>query len=518
MLSMNDTTAYDWLGNEPEIKDQQIKEVLETEMLVIGGGLGGLVCAASGAESGVKTLLIEKKGCLTHPKNEFGGFGSRLQRQAGIETDKWELLRDALMYNAFSIDERLWILWLEESGDAIDWLSDRFAEGGSFMHLQDGYETHSADGHGFTRYISGHRPYWSKEPGAGTLCKYAQKYGAEIRMNTGLVKLIHNNGCVTGCIAQDSVSRNFIRIIATKGVVVATGGYANNTEMLEALQPQTRDMICLSICDGLGMGDGIRACIWAGAKFDDVHTSILFDRGVLRADETPRTCALDGERNTINAQPWLKVNLDGERFANESVPYDLMLHAARLQPGGCYCVIFDSKYPSDIENFDMAGCSRVVPFSNNAPTNYNLPELNAKIERQIVSERYIRADTIRELANKLSIPADNLVLTVNRYNELHRIGKDEDFGKLPHHLSSISKPPFYGCRTSGIILSTVDGIRINTDMNALGENHKPISGLYVVGNDSGGFFANTYFSNITGCAAGRTVTFARRTAKRIASV
>ena len=507
-----------WLGEEPEIADGQIKTVLDTEMLVIGGGLGGLVCAASGAESGVKTLLIEKKAALTHTKNEFGALGSRLQKQAGDMTDKWELIRDARMFSANYIDEKLWHVWADESGETVDWLADRFMEGGSEMQFQGGYEQYPSDGFGFSKYLCGHRPKWGKKPGSKILADYARGNGADILMNTGLLKLIREGGSVTGCIARDTKSGEYIRICASKGVVVATGGYANNIDMLESLQPRTRDSICRTVCDGHGMGDGIRACIWVGARFDDVHTSIVFDRGVLRADETPRSCALDGETNELNAQPWLKVNLNGERFANESGPYDFILHAAALQPGGCYCVVFDSKYEQDLENFGMAGCSRLTPFPNGAPTSHSLPEMNEKLKRQLADGRYVKADTLDSLAEQLHIPAADFTRTVLRYNELYRSGADADFGKLPHQLSSVTEPPFYGCRTCGFLLSTVDGIRINTDMNALNGSFEPIPGLYVAGNDSGGFFANSYFNNVTGCAAGRTATFARRAAKRIAAL
>ena len=507
-----------WLGEEPEIAEEKIKHILETEMLVVGGGLGGLVCAASGAESGVKTLLIEKKANFSSTKNEFGGLGSRLQKEAGCETDKWEILRDALMFSANYIDEKLWLLWAEESGETIDWLEERFGEGDAEMQLQGGYEQHPYDGYAFTKYLCGHRPKWGDKSGSRILGEYMQRHGAEVRMKTGLVKLTRENGRVTGCIAQDSVNGDYIRIVASKGVVLATGGYANNIEMVEALQPQTRDIICRTVCDGFGMGDGIRAAIWAGAKFDDVHTSIVFDRGVLRTTETPSSCALDGETNELNAQPWLKVNLNGDRFTNESVPYDFILHAASLQPGGCYCVIFDSKYEADIEHFGMAGCSRLVPFPNGSPTSHNLPEMKGKLERQLADGRYVKADTIEDLATQLNIPVSNLVRAVERYNELYNNGTDEDFGKLPHQLSSIIEPPFYGCRTCGFLLSTVDGIRINTDMNALDDAFEPIPGLYIAGNDSGGFYANTYFNNVTGSAAGRTATFARRAAKIIAAL
>lgn len=505
----------DWLGEDPAIAEERITETLETEMLVIGGGLGGLVCAASGAELGVKTLLIEKQSAFAGTKNEFGALDSRLQKEAGVEIDKDELIRDARMYSANYIDERLWRLWADESGEAIDWLTDRFNEGGSRMQLQGGYEQHPSDGHGFTKYICGHRPVWGKKTGARILSDYAQSHGALMMMKTGLVDLIREDGRISGCVARTS-GGDLIRINASKGVVVATGGYANNLPMIEALQPHTRDMICLTVCDGHGMGDGIRACIRAGAKFEDVHTSIVFDRGVLRAAETPRECALDGGTNELNAQPWLKVNLHGERFANESAPYDYFLHAASLQPGNCFCVVFDSKYEADVERFGMAGCSRLTPFPNGAPPGHTLQEMTAKLERQAAEGRYIKADSIEELARGLSIPETTLILTIARYNELCRTGKDEDFGKLPHHLSTVTEPPFFGCRTCGFLLATVDGIRIDTDMRALDEKLEPIPGLYVAGNDSGGFFAISYFNYITGCAAGRTVTFARRAAKRIA--
>lgn len=511
---MNDS----WLGAEPQIADSQISRELETEMLVVGGGLGGLFAAASGAELGTKTLLIEKHPGLAKVKDELGAIGSRLQKEAGSEIDKWELLRDAAMYSAGDLDLRLWLTWAEESGETIDWWEQRITERGETLWHQAGYETHPADGFAYNKYLTGHRIKWNKLSGSGILRDYAVKHGAQFLMNTGMLKLEHSGGRVTGVIAQDGKSGEYLRIRASRGVVVATGGYAKNLPMMEALQPGTRDIICKIVCDGVGMGDGIRACIWAGARFDDVHTSIVFDRGVLRPDETPRTCALDGVTMELNAQPWLKVNLEGKRFMNESVPYDFILHAARMQPGGCYIVVFDSNFERDSAHFDMAGCSRMIPFPNGAPTSHTIEEMKVKLEKYTEEGRYARADSIEDLARKMELPVENLVASVKRYNELCAIGRDDDFGKLSHHLAPIATPPFYAARTCGFLLATVDGIRIDTNMNALDQDLRPIPGLYVVGNDSGGFFAHTYFNFVTGCAGGRTATFGRRAARIISAL
>lgn len=510
-------TQFNWLPAEPEIDTSRVVQELYTELLVCGGGTGGLFAAASAAELGVDTLIIEKHPYFAKVKDEFGAVGSRLQREAGVKIDQWELLHDASMYASNEIDQKLWLTWIQDSGEAMDWWEERVTEAGEKLWFQYGFNTHPYLLRGYTKYTTGHRPEWTKTTGAKVLWEFAEKHGAQRMMNTGLVKLIKEKGKVVGAIAKDEKSGNYIRILASGGVIIATGGYANNLEMIEQLQPETRDIICRTVCDGVGMGDGIKACLWAGAAFDNVHTPIVFDRGVLCPNETPRTCKLDGATLEINAQPFLKVNLNGERFCSESAPYDFMLHAARLQPGSCYCIVFDSSYEEDIAQFDMSGCSRLIPFPNGAPTSHSLPEMKGKMERMLQEGRYVQAGTLEELADKLNIPRENFLNTVRRYNELCQIGEDLDFGKMPHQLTMIDTPPYYGCRMCGFLLSTVDGIRIDTDMRALDTEGAPIEGLYPVGNDSGGFFAHTYFNYVTGCAAGRTVTFARRAAKIIAA-
>ena len=121
----------------------------------------------------------------------------------------------------------------------------------------------------------------------------------------------------------------------------------------------------------------------------------------------------------------------------------------------------------------------------------------------------IQADTLEELAEKLNIPADTFVATVKRYNELAANGKDEDFGKPAYRMIALDTPPFYGARQAATILCTLDGLRINTNMNVLDTEGEPIEGLYAAGDCSGGFFAHNYPEYIVGVAIGRTLTFGR---------
>ena len=179
--------------------------------------------------------------------------------------------------------------------------------------------------------------------------------------------------------------------------------------------------------------------------------------------------------------------------------------------------IWDSDYATYLEQFDIHGCARVYPFDNGAPTNMTL-EATEGINQGLIDNGYIVvADTIEELAEGLGIPAENLVKTVERQNENYDNQFDPDFGKEPHRLSAIRTAPFYGVRTSGYMLCTLDGITINEDFQAVRPDGTAIEGLYVGGCDSGSYYAHTYPNLSTGNCCGRSVTFARMIGKALAA-
>lgn len=103
--------------------------------------------------------------------------------------------------------------------------------------------------------------------------------------------------------------------------------------------------------------------------------------------------------------------------------------------------------------------------------------------------------------------------TVERYNQMADAGEDTDFGKPAYRLSDVKTAPFYAARIAGALLVTIHGVITDVNSQPLNEAGKPIDGLYVCGNDQGGFYPHNYPSNFTGINAGRTATFARIAAK-----
>ncbi len=505
-----------WLGEEPVVGEEEITETIETEVLIAGGGSAGLTAAAAAAELGLRVLLLEIRRFFTPMRKEIGAVGSRIQKAEGVDIDIRELVRQQVMYADGYIDQRLPLIWARESGEMMDWYEKLVTEAGATMMLQGGYPYKVEPG-SYTKFPTGHNSTWPKGVDAvKVITGYAKKHGAQFRMQTGLVKLLKKDGRVTGAIVKDMKTGAYLRVNASKAVIVATGGYAKNKDMLKALQPMTARMTGFTVSEGATRGDGIKACLWAGAKMDDCHTSILFDRCAILPDETPVTRKKAGHPTEFIGQPFLKVDIKGRRFINESTPYDFVIHRAYSLPGQCYCVIFDAGFYEDTKRFELAGCSRMHPFNNGTPCSRPFEDNLTLLNSMVREGRVVKADTLGELAAGLGIPADTLEKTVARYNELYDNQCDEDFGKEPYRLSEIRKPPYYGVRACAFLLGTLDGIRIDENMNAVDENGDAISGLYVVGNDSGGYYAHTYMNLATGGCAGRNMTFARRAVRVIA--
>jgi succinate dehydrogenase/fumarate reductase flavoprotein subunit/uncharacterized protein with FMN-binding domain len=509
----------DWLGRAPEIDEKDISRTVSTDVLVIGCGTSGMFAVASAAESGAKVIGIDRFAIGTGVREGFAAVGSRYQEKWGTKIDKFDFVTIATKAAGGHVDQRLLKTFAEKSGAVMNWYGDRLAERG----VELWHETIDADqGTRYEALPTCHTPRWPQARweksekgqkrlnGNAVLYDYAVKHGARFDYSTRMVKLERTGGRVTGCIAQDADGR-YVRYTAGKGVVVATGGYCRNYEMLEALQPWNLRVLGGNKSMPGATGDGIRACLWVGAKMDETHSMSQFDRCALRPDQEPGIEAMKKtDMGTFwpGSQPWLKVNADGERFFNESGTYEGILHADEFQKGHCHYSIFDSTWTQFVQQTRMAGCSRLIPHPNGARPIFAWQYIESTVLPKLIADGFVqKADTIEELARKLRLPPKALKATVERYNELAHKGVDEDFGKEPFRLAPLEKPPFYGVKNAGYALCTLDGIQINTHMNALDAEGKPIPGLYVIGQDSGGYFANTYPNLISGMCAGRAATW-----------
>ena len=533
VLAEKDEAVSDWLGEAPEIADADITEEIDTEVLVVGCGTGGWITAMTAAEEGAKVLVVEKRETPTGIREDIGGINSKLQQEAYkeypyLEIDRMEALQDIVRYAGGFVDSDLIRTWMDNSGELVDWITNLMESTGDwYMELEGGIGNREHPERD-KAYATGHSPHKTEQGAAkeglttsSTFRDFCDATGnVDWRFSTALVKLDQDeSGKVLGIIAQDLTDEHYIRIRASKGVIMATGGYATNTAMMLALQPETMKMKANVPIGSTDDGSGIKAMLWAGAEMDPQHQSMMFNRCSVLPTETAGY-QTNGKWYWFGEQPFLKVNLKGKRFCNESGPYEFMLHSMYMQPGHTYCDIFDANNKQYCEQFDEVGCCRLFPFDNgamsNMPYDYVWSQMTEGENSHLELGYLQKADTLEELAEKLNIPVNEFVKTVERYNELCRKGVDEDYGKGPHRMTPVDTAPFYGIRTCAWHLTTLDGCRINTDMQVLREDGSVIEGLYATGDCSGGFFANTYPNLFTGLACGRTMTFGRRAAKIVA--
>ena len=524
----------DWLGKEPDIDEAAITETVDTDILIVGAGNGGIFAAAYAAANGLNFRVIEQNGNVQDTRHWYGAIDSAAAKEAGEKpADRAKLLSEISRYASGKCDQRVVKTWINESAamhdfmrsileDKYGWTCD-FTSGAEAAWPAENAE-HNTD---YLFPVQEHN-YMASESASGKprnelLLDYIRELGYDVDFKTSLAKLEKDStGRITGIIAQSTEDDHFIRYNANKGVLLACGGFPGNPYMMEQLDPLGTSVTTACSYSPADKGYGIRAAVWAGANFDKEAAPMLFDRGIVApgvdggyvaSDSAFGGKAFPGPIRQYNpgTQPFLKVNRNGERFANESSPYNDIVYAAAHQPGRVYAQICDANILEDAKRFHTIGCSAQT---RNAGAEYIQKQMD-NAEKEGV---FFKADTIEELADKLGFTGeakDTFLATVDRYNELYDKQNDEDFGKPAYRLSAIRTAPFYGCWLGASLLTTEQGIAINDKGQALDNDNKPMPGLYVTGDMSGSFFANNYPCLMAGVAMGRTLTFAIKAIKQM---
>ena len=524
----------DWLGKEPDIDEAAITETVDTDILIVGAGNGGIFAAAYAAANGLNFRIIEQNGNVQDTRHWYGAIDSAAAKEAGEKpADRAKLLSEISRYASGKCDQRVVKTWINESAamhdfmrsileDKYGWTCD-FTSGAEAAWPAENAE-HNTD---YLFPVQEHN-YMASESASGKprnelLLDYIRELGYDVDFKTSLAKLEKDStGRITGIIAQSTEDDHFIRYNANKGVLLACGGFPGNPYMMEQLDPLGTSVTTACSYSPADKGYGIRAAVWAGANLDKEAAPMLFDRGIVApgvdggyvaSDSAFGGKAFPGPIRQYNpgTQPFLKVNRNGERFANESSPYNDIVYAAAHQPGRVYAQICDANILEDAKRFHTIGCSAQT---RNAGAEYIQKQMD-NAEKEGV---FFKADTIEELADKLGFTGeakDTFLATVERYNELYDKQNDEDFGKPAYRLSAIRTAPFYGCWLGASLLTTEQGIAINDKGQALDNDNKPMPGLYVTGDMSGSFFANNYPCLMAGVAMGRTLTYAIKAIKQM---
>ena len=468
-------------------KPEPITDILETkdyDVVVVGAGAAGVPAALSAFEAGAKVALLQKEATAISQGNTCDSIILDQTDPAGVEAVVSLITEDCCHRS----DREQVRLWAYNSGEALQWLWDIAQKAGAQVVDSTAKWTgpiKQIDGYDITYFAFdfGPKPY-NTGNGMRDIADYAEQQGVDIFYSTPAAQLVQNDGgAVTGVVAEGK--DGYIQFNASKGVIIATGDYENDDEMMAYYEAE---MANIYRKEQNKTGDGQTMMVWAGGRMEDVCGSkVLHD--------------FDAGPGSMADMPFLCVKNDGTRFCNEnrSEMATMGNFLKSEEDQGWYTQVFDSNYMTDCADWPGA----LIP--PEAMVNY-MPEVEG--EKEGVYDTLINtyaADTIEELGEKLGLTdVAAFAKTVARYNELCALGVDEDMGKAAKWLKPIVTPPFYGIHRRIGLSTIIHGVNVNADMQVLDKDGAPIEGLYSIGNCAGNFFGSPdYPMTVPGLSLGR---------------
>jgi fumarate reductase flavoprotein subunit len=346
--------------------------------------------------------------------------------------------------------------------------------------------------------------------------KHINEHGFEINYETRAIYLLQDGHHVTGLIAKGP--KGYIKYKTNKAVILCTGGYEGNKEMIKKYVPEAHAILQV---DGkaTNTGDGYLMEQWIGARMDPwPHSTMTWDGMNPEALEQFRM-----DYCGVSRQAWLYVNAFGERFMDEDATFAGVAKSLYMQPHAMMWSVFDERWRDQdiLEKLAGSVCRRMTTRRTNFILPMNLTEMTEKF---IKAGIILKADTIEELAAKMNQAGPKLGIgadldvntfksTVERYNQLAKSGHDSDFGKDPQMFFPCDKPPYYAIRTGYGILVVQAGALINENFQPIDKEGKVFQGLYACGNVAGGFNAYEYSMTVDKGSLGRATTMGYLAAK-----
>ena len=481
-----------------EISASEIASTETVDLLVIGAGISGLMASLRGADLGAKVLCVEKMSKGRACFECFGAVNSKVRPDVD-GTSRLKLIDELHRSAYWRVRPQAINTYVDRSGEATDFWADILAKGSNGFIITPVEEAPNTNGMPDIPTELGFYDTPTLPPDAGVRSGYSGMYvclemqdiaaanypNLEIRNSTPAVQLVQDgSGKVTGAIVKNP-DGSYSQIEATKGVILCTGGYDANPDMMKAWV-RKEDYISSSTWNpGWGTtGDGHMMGLKVGADMDPIpHPVMNFRWG--------------NPDSFYDARVWnpiwyaLNVNPDGKRYVNEDLPFQAVSNAQNAQVNygaGCW-QIFDSTM--------LGFSSEEIALAEDA-----MAEFEAKGWAH-------SASSIQELAEACGMNAEGLQETIDTWNASVAAGVDSEFNRfiIPEVTLPFTGPTYYALCTNSCILATVGGLMINENCQVTDVQGQAIPGLYAAGNASGNFFAGNYPRHIPGTSIGRAITF-----------
>lgn len=515
--------------NEPEVITD-IKEAIDADLVVVGLGVAGVSATRSAAEEGLKVVAVERCAEPSARSSQFAAFNTDNARMMGIDdVDTAELVNELMIQTGHRADFRVLKNWADHCGEAFDWYAGGYdgllwqVPGGETYDQSTQYFVGNNNiyapfrygvdhEHVFTGTLSfrtpekqGHKPIM-----LANLEKAQDTGNVDARFNSRARQLVKDGDRVSGVIFEDVTTGEFTQINARRGVILATGGYVKNDELLRYYIPWVYDMkdkftFTYAHTDANGdftdQGDGMLMGYWAGGHIE----------------EGPHCAMAHGDLGKLGVAAFLQLNANGERYINEDMTNDHFGSAILRQPDATVYQVFDANYVEQAKSM-QSGLGSYTKVSQ---------ETMDTVDEWTSAQGF----TIDELIQNLNVDAtvaSTMKAEIERYNELCDAGKDEDFGKTAERMFALETAPFYAIRyeVSGgpsdeahnalRCLVTMSGLSTNKNAQVLDENMHVLPGLYAIGNTQGGRFLGDYPATLAGASHSIAMTYGYLTGKFVA--
>lgn len=465
----------------------------ETQIVVIAAGPSGLASAVQAAEDGAEVIVLEKASAVGGAANMgMGplGIGTKYQKQNMYDITVEKAFNMFMEYTHYNVDARVVKRYFEQSAETIEWLEEMGVEfEGAFKYFPKSEATWH-----IVKTDQGIGPRAASFMNKALYAR-AQELGVKVLLETPAKKVIMEDGQVAGVLATDK-DGNEVEI-KCKAAIICTGGAGCNPKFIEEETgyKSGEDMHNFQI-PGI-MGDGLKMAWEAGA--DHLPVRIEQAAAIEGVDDLP------GSVGNIMSQPNLLVNLHGKRVMNE----DQMQNTTFLSN---VC-----SHQKDRVCVSIVDSSIAKYYMRNGVDNVSLVRTNpdvsdfidaVKMAQANGNEGLFIADSIEELAEMAGIDVDNLVDTVDEYNDFCD-SVDEEFFKDKRYLRPLTKAPYYAAKVRPGGYGTVGGIRINENCEACGSDFEPVRGLYAAGADACNLYDDSYMFLLPGNSMGWAVNSGR---------
>uniref|UniRef100_UPI003AEF9DE3 flavocytochrome c n=1 Tax=Cetobacterium sp. TaxID=2071632 RepID=UPI003AEF9DE3 len=453
-----------------------IKPIENFDVVVVGAGGAGLSAAISAASKGAKVVLLEKMSAIGgNTLISMGGInipGNDTQVEKEIQ-DSIELYRKDILSggdNESSLE--LLDIFVNEALPTYRWLKDEIK-----VSFKD--ELIHFGGHSVPRAA-----VFSGKYAIELIAKLRSKavsLGVDIRTGVRSKELItDNNSKVVGILA--TIEDKNVKFMGKKGVILATGGFSGNIELRKKYNPNLDERYKTTNISGI-TGDGHLMSEKVGADFLQMEYIQTFP---ISNPETGELSHVGGSR----FDGAILVNKSGNRFVEELERRDTVSEAILQQENGVGYLVWGK----EIEDI----------------TNY-VSKNKEEVERLKNSNLIAISENLEEAAKFMNINEENLLKTIEKYNNFVQNKKDLDFNRRGT-LVSISEGPFYIQKVAPAVHHTMGGVRINKENQVLDKNGNVIEGLFAAGEIVGGLHGT---NRLGGNAITEIIVFGKRAGENI---